>query len=417
MEDVFVIGIHGTPTGRFANKGLKQLVREAYLGVLADGKLETTAAIGGIWFSNLLMDYWGQPYVKGQVCCSELMREGQLPAGVPIVNVEGGCASASIAFNGAYKEILSGSSQVALALGVEKMFDPARPGEILKCIERGTDQIDPESWHTLYRDIGAEFGYSFEPGADRSVAMDIYGFWANSHMSRYGTTAAQIAAAAAKNHCNSVDNPRAQYRFPLTVEKVLTDRMVSKPLTRAMCAPVGDAAAAAILCSREYLKTCSPEVRDRALRVRAQALAGGLYAGGWEAERAPVRAARKAYSMARIKPSDLDLVELHDASSFAEIHLIEDLGLCPRGQGGPFTASGATGRGGEIPVNLSGGLVSRGHPIGATGLLMLNEIAIQLRGEAGALQLEQPCLGLVENGGGIVGNDIAVCAVTILERP
>src|SRR5215469_10448917 len=130
---------------------------------------------------------------------------------------------------------------------------------------------------------------------------------------------------------------------------------------------------------------------------------------------APVRAAKRAYNMADLTPSQIDLVELHDATSFAEIHLIEDLRLCPRGQGGPFTASGATQRDGKIPVNPSGGLVSRGHPIGATGLMMLNELCLQLRGEAGEIQVPEARIALAENGGGLIGNDLAACAVTILE--
>lgn len=197
---------------------------------------------------------------------------------------------------------------------------------------------------------------------------------------------------------------------------MLSDRMVCEPLTRAMCAPMGDAAAAALLCSSDFLRG-APDVRSRAIRVRGHAIAGGSFDASWEDERAPVRAAQHAYQMAGLTPSEVDFVELHDATSFAEIHLIEDLGLCPRGQGGPFTASGATQRDGKIPVNPSGGLVSRGHPIGATGLMMLNELCIQLRGEADAIQLPRARVGLAENGGGIIGMDLAACAVTILDAP
>jgi acetyl-CoA acyltransferase len=157
------------------------------------------------------------------------------------------------------------------------------------------------------------------------------------------------------------------------------------------------------------------KVRKRAVRVRGHAAAGGRFRASWEGERAPVLAARRAYQMAQLEPEKIDVVELHDATSFAEIHLVEDLGFCPRGQGGPFTASGATSRYGQIPVNPSGGLVSRGHPIGATGLMMMNELCIQLRGEAGVMQVPYAHIGLAENGGGLIGNDLAACAVTILE--
>jgi len=212
-----------------------------------------------------------------------------------------------------------------------------------------------------------------------------------------------------------VENPRAQYRFPMNAESVLADRMVSEPLTRAMCAPIGDAAAAVLVCSKDFLAGLPKDRQRRAVKVRSHAVAGGTFGASWEDERAPERAARQAYRAADLTPQELDLVELHDATSFAEIHLIEDLGLCPRGTGGSFTESGATKRTGKIPVNPSGGLVSRGHPIGATGLMMMHEICVQLRGEAGGLQLSKARIGMVENGGGLIGNDLAACAVTILE--
>lgn len=417
MQDVYLLGIHATPCARMADRSFQDLAREAWTGALADAGLEHGHDIGHVWFSNLLMDYWGQPYIRGQVALAPLERAGALPPNVPVTNVEGGCASASLAFNGAWKEVRSGQSEVALALGVEKLHDPANPAAVLAAIEGGTDRLDPAAWHALYARIAAAGGREFAPGPGRSLAMDVYALWAGSHMRRYGTTAAHIAHAAAKNHTNAVHNPRAQYRFAMSVDEVLADRAISEPLTRAMCAPTGDGAAAALLCSARYLAGMPLEVRDRALRIRAQGLAGGRFDGDWDTRRAPVVAAERAYAQAGIAPRDLDLIELHDATAFAEIHLVEDLGLCPRGQGGPFTASGATARDGEIPVNPSGGLVSRGHPIGATGLMMLNELALQLRGAAGELQVPDARIALAENGGGLYGNDVAVCAVTILERP
>jgi acetyl-CoA acetyltransferase len=413
-DEVFIIGIYSTSAGRFPERSPKDLVRDAYVGTLADARLDP-AVIGHVWFSNMLLDFWGQPNVKGQVCLLPLVREGMLPSGVPTTNVEAACASASMAFNGAWKDILSGQCQVSLAIGMEKMYDPDRRGDMIVRLEKGTDWLDPHEWLELYQRAAAEHGSQFEQRGDRSIAVDIYALFAKTHMAQYGTTARQIACAAAKNHTNSVDNPRAQYRFPMDAEAVLADRMVSEPLTRAMCAPIGDAAAAALLCSADYLRGAPSEVRKRAVRVRGHAIAGGLFDSSWRDDRAPVRAALLAYQMAGLTPSKIDVVELHDATSFAEIHLIEDLGLCPGGHGGPFTASGSTERDGKIPVNPSGGLVSRGHPIGATGLMMLNELCIQLRGEAGAIQVPKARIGLAENGGGIIGMDLAACAVTILE--
>ncbi|MBZ5598482.1 MAG: thiolase family protein [Acidobacteriia bacterium] len=416
MEDVYIVGIYSTPTGKFFEKSPKELVRTAYLGALQDAGLDGSA-IGHIWFSNMMLDFWGQPNVKGQVCLMPLVEEGVLPVGVATTNVEAACASASLAFNGAWKDILSGQCQLSLAIGVEKMYDPTRKAEFFVRLEKGTDFLDPQAWIDLYQRMAAGCGGRFEQAPDRSIAMDIYALWAKTHMAKYGTTARQIAHAAAKNHTNSVGNPRAQYRFPMDVDAVLGDRMIVEPLTRAMCAPIGDAAAAALICSGSYLRGLPTEVRRRAVKVCGHAVASGRMEASWEDERAPVRAARRAYQMAGIGPAALDVIELHDATSFAEIHMVEDLGLCPRGHGGPFTASGATARDGKIPVNPSGGLVSRGHPIGATGLMMLNELCLQLRGEAGDIQVPKaPRMGLAENGGGLIGNDFAACAVTILEK-
>jgi acetyl-CoA acetyltransferase len=414
-DDVFIIASYSTAAGRFLDLSPKALVRLAYAGVLSDARFDGSA-IGHIWFSNMMLDFWGQPNVRGQVCLMPLVEEGILPAGVPTTNVEAACASASLAFNGAWKDILSGQCELSLAIGMEKMYDPTRRAEFFVRLEKGTDYLDPEIWRELYREMASSVGTKFEQSPDRSIAIDIYALWAKTHMARYGTTARQIASAAAKNHTNSVHNPRAQYRFPMDVDAVLADRMISDPLTRAMCAPIGDAAAAALLCSRSFLSTLSSDIRARAIRVRGHAIASGRMRATWEDERAPVLAARRAYQMAGLTPKDIDVVELHDATSFAEIHMVEDLGLCARGQGGPFTASGATQRDGEIPVNPSGGLVSRGHPIGATGLMMLNELCLQLRGEAGGMQIPNARIGLAENGGGLICNDFAACAVTILER-
>ena len=413
-DDVFILGIYSTAVGRFLERSPKDLVREAYLGALNDAGIDG-GLIGHVWFSNMMLDFWGQPNVKGQVCLLPLVEEGLLPAGVATTNVEAACASGTLAFNGAWKDILSGQCEVSLAIGMEKMYDPSRKAEFFVRLEKGTDFLDPQDWTALYKSMAAACGTKFEPSPNRSIAMDIYGLWAKTHMARYGTTAQQIACAAAKNHTNSVANPRAQYRFPMDVDAVLADRMVCEPLTRAMCAPIGDAAAAALLCSGARLRELPEIVRRRAVQVRGHGVAGGRFHASWEDERAPVLAARRAYAMAQLKPQDIDVVELHDATSFAEIHLVEDLGFCPRGQGGPFTASEATCRYGQIPVNPSGGLVSRGHPIGATGLMMLNELCIQLRGEAGLMQVPYARVGLAENGGGLIGNDLAACAVTILE--
>lgn len=273
-----------------------------------------------------------------------------------------------------------------------------------------------DSFWDPFRKLAAKSGLEFSTSPDRSFAMDIYALWTKDHMASYGTTIEQIAQVAVKNHNNGALNDRAQYRFTTTLDEVLQDRVVASPLTRAMCAPSTDGAAAALVCSEEFLRRQPAKIQRRAIRVLGQGIAGGVRYASWEDERAPVRAAASAFKQAGISAADIDVVELHDASAFAEVHLIEDIGLCGRGEGGPFTMSGATEIGGDVVVSPSGGLLSRGHPIGATGLLMLREITDQLRGEAGAYQVPGAKIGLAENGGGFAGNDVAVCAVTILER-
>jgi acetyl-CoA acetyltransferase len=234
-------------------------------------------------------------------------------------------------------------------------------------------------------------------------------------MQRYGTTARQLALAAAKTHNMGALNPLAQYRFTTDPDAVLADKPVSWPLTRAMCAPIGDGAAAAIVCSETLLRTLPATTRARAVRIAAIATTGGKYRRFDEPGLSRV-AADRAYAMAGIGPGDIDVAEVHDATSFSEIYQPEMLRFCAEGEGGAFVESGASALGGSLPVNLSGGLVSKGHPIGATGLSMIHELALQLRGEAGARQSAGARIGLAENGGGVIGFDEAVCAVTILQR-
>ncbi|MWA03267.1 hypothetical protein F8568_023385 [Actinomadura sp. LD22] len=251
---------------------------------------------------------------------------------------------------------------------------------------------------------------------DRTMFMDTYAAQANYHMHRFGTTQRQIAAVAAKNHTNGAANPLAQYRFAMTVDEVLADREVSYPLTRAMCAPVGDGAAAAVVVCSERALTSLPEaVRERAVRVAAAVLRSGVYRRPDEVSLSRV-AADRAYELAGMKPEDIDVAEVHDATAFGEIYQAEMLRFCDVGAGGPFVAAGATALDGRPPLNTSGGLLSKGHPIAASGLSMTHEVVSQLRGEAGPRQVRDARVALVENGGGIMGLEEAACCVTILDR-
>jgi acetyl-CoA acetyltransferase len=414
-KNVYILGAHTTPFQRWPNKSFKDLTREAYLGALKDARLESGKDIAGAWFGNCVMHYWGQPLTRGNMSFIPLVREGLFPDRAPIFNVEGACATGSVAIGSAYKEIRAGDAELTLAIGVEKLYDPSGPEKILPEFGKGLDQMNPEEWRTEYSAMGKQLGMDFVESPTRSVAMDTYSMQARYHMKKYGTTAEQIAFGAAKNHTAGAHNPNAQYRFEMSPEDVLADRMVSDPLTRAMCAPVGDGAAAVILCSEEYLQRQPQEVQNRAIRIRGIGFAGGKYRAPDELSLTHT-AAQRAYAAAGVSSSDIHVAEVHDASSFCEIYQAEMMGFCPIGKGGEFVASGATSIGGKLPINTSGGLVSKGHPIGATGISMCYELAAQLRGEAGARQVPNASLALQENGGGIIGLEEALAAVLIYER-
>lgn len=416
MDEVFIIGVSCTPFGKQPTSSFKDLTRQAYLSVLADAGLPDGDRIGQAWFGNCGMGSFGQRNIRGQVCFTPLVREGLFPARVPMINVEGGCATASMALHGAWKDILCGDVGMSLAIGVEKTFFEGDAARTLEIFEGGIDQLDPQDWRDYYRDAGERSGKPFAPEASGgTLFMDTYAMQAAWHMRHHGTTREQIAFGASKNHAMGARNPLAQYRFELTPQQVLEDREVSWPLTRAMCSPIGDGAAAALLCSARVLAELPAAVRERAVRVRASALSGGKYRALDEPGLSQT-AAHKAYAAAGIGPGDVDVAEVHDATSFCEIYQTEMLGFCDIGQGGPLVGSGATALGGRIPINLSGGLVSKGHPVGATGLSMIYELVAQLRGECGERQVAGADIALAENGGGVIGFDEAACAVTVLQR-
>lgn len=415
MTDVYIVGSYSSAFGKFPDRSFKDLTREVYLGVLADAGLANGNDIGMAWFGNCGMWTDGQGSIRGQVCLTPLVREGLFPERVPVINVEGGCATASIALHGAWKDVLSGQTDLSIAFGVEKTFNPASPEKTKALFDGGIDQYNPEEWMAYYAAAGEASGKPFEPGPGRTIFMDTYAMQAAWHMRTHGTTERQIAMACAKNHNASVHNPKAQYRFPLTVEEVLADRPVSWPLTRSMCAPIGDGAGAALVCSGAWLARQPAAVRARAVRIAASTMTAGKYRRLDEPGLSQL-AAQKAYKAAGVTPQDIDLAEVHDATSFCEIYQSEMLGFCGVGEGGRLVESGATTLGGSIPINLSGGLVSKGHPVGATGLSMIDELMLQLRGEAGPRQVSGARIALAENGGGVMGFDEAACSVMILQK-
>ena len=415
MSDAYIIAAFSTPFAKMPDTSFKDLTRQAYMGLLADAELTDGRDIEQAWFGNCGMGTFGQACIRGQVCFTPLVQEGLFPERVPVINVEGGCATASMAFHGAWKDVISGQSELSLAIGVEKTFIRDDPAKIQEIFDGGIDQLDPQEWKDYYTAAGEKSGKPFDMENKKgTVFMDTYAMQAAYHMKKYGTTQAQIAAGASKNHYHGSLNPKAQYRFEVSEEEVLKDREISYPLTRSMCAPIGDGAAAALICSEAYLATLAESVRARAIKIRASVLSGGKYRDLDEPGLSSV-AVQKAYARSGLSPDDIDVVELHDATSFCEIYQVEMLGFCPEGEGGKYVASGAAKLGGERPVYLSGGLVSKGHPVGATGLSMIDELVSQLRGEAGDRQAKGAKIALAENGGGVIGFDEAACSIIILE--
>jgi acetyl-CoA acetyltransferase len=416
MDRVFVLGVYCSAFGKRPGVSFQDLAREAYRGVLADAGLPDGRAIDGVWFGNSGMGAWGQTSIRGQVCLAPLVREGLFPARVPVVNVENACASAGTALHAAGKDVRSGESHLVLALGVEKLhFQGVQKEKVLEGFTAGLDNSDAEAWRAGYERLAAECGTTCAWGSDRTAFVDAGAVRARWHMHRHGTTLRQMAMACSKSHWYGARNPRAAYRFEVPVEAVLRDRVVADPLRRAMCAMPGDGAAAALLCSGHFLAGLPWPVRGRAVELKASVLAGGAFRSMDEPSLTRV-AAEKAYARAGIAALDVDVAEVMDSTSFAEIEEAEALGFCAPGQGGRYVGSGQTGPGGRVPMNTSGGLVSRSHPVGATGLAMTHELVSQLRGEAGERQVAGAEVAVQHNAGGAIGLEDAVCAVAVLRR-
>jgi len=411
LPAVYVAGVGMTPTGKFLDRSIKQLTADAVNAALADAGL----AVGDIqaaFFSNATQGVLeGQTMVRGQIALRPLGIEG-----IPVYNLENACASASSAFNLAVQAVRSGEVEVALAVGAEKMFCTDK-AKMFSVFDGAWDLEDIEGNKAalLAMGRGIEPPAGSTSKAPYSLFMDIYAAFGRFHMREFGTTQRQFAAVAAKNHGHSAHNPLAQYRNTYTVEQVLAAPPITYPLTLPMCAPISDGAAAAIVCSQAALARLAD--RRRAVRVLASVVATGSTRKPEDlGQHVTVKASKLAYERAGVAPQDISVAEVHDATAIGEIVQSENLGFCEFGAGGALAESGATTIGGRIPINTSGGLESKGHPIGATGIGQLHELVTQLRGEAGTRQVQGARLAIAENGGGLYGIEEAVCAITILGR-
>jgi acetyl-CoA acetyltransferase len=410
-EEIYIVGVGMTPMGKFVEKSVKDLSAAAVGQALSDAGLQV-ADIEAAWFSNTrqaLLE--GQNTIRGQCALRPLGFQG-----IPVCNIENACASGSTALLQAIASIRAGFCDTALVLGAEKMFFPEKKEAMFKAFAGGTDIHLLEETHARVQgmslDVIPQTLRDYD-GGQRSFFMDSYAAYARLHMETFGTTQRQLAAVAAKNHWHSTMNPLSQYRSDMSVEEVLNDKLVSWPFTRAMCAPISDGAAALVVCRGSQL---TDENRKRAIRIRGIALGSGTDREDKDfAAHIGHQVALKAYAQAGIEGEDVDVAEVHDATAYAEIQQVENLELCPMGEGGAFAESGETKLGGKVPVNPSGGLVSKGHPVGATGIAQLFELVSHLRGEAGERQVEGARIAVAENGGGFYRCEEAATVVTVLE--
>ena len=412
MQDIYIVGIGMTPFGKFRDKTIKDMTGEAVAAALSDARV-TADRIDGAFFSNAVQGHMeGQHMIRGEIALREMGIQG-----IPVVNVENACASASTGFKLAVDFLKAGNGDCCLAVGAEKMYSDDR-ALMFSAFDSGWDVSNSEEVAQRLADLGAGVE---EPEGSKSpkpysVFMDVYAGFARLHMKTFGTTQEQFAAVAAKNHAHSVHNPLAQYREAMSVDRVLAAPPITYPLTLPMCSPISDGAAAAVLVTKAGLKRLGLD-EARAIRVLASVIQTGSDRDPAEVERhCTALAAKKAYDRAGIGPGDVSVAEVHDATAMGEIIQIENLGFCDFGDGGAISERGDTAIGGRIPVNPSGGLESKGHPVGATGIGQVHELVAQLRGEAGARQVEGARIALAENGGGLQGIEEAVACITILGR-
>jgi acetyl-CoA acyltransferase len=389
MRKVVVAGIGQTAFGKFLDRSVRSLAEEALQQALRDADVDASR-IGVVFFANALSGLiTGQETIRGQVA----LRHTPL-MGTPIVNVDNACASGSSAFNLAWMSVASGQVDVALAIGAEKLTHED------KAVTFGAfaSGVDVDERKRMMR----------ETPVTHSLFMDIYAARTRKYMTESGATAEDFAAVCVKSRYGASLSPWAQFRDELTVEDVLTARVISGPLTLPMCSPIADGAAAAILVSEDVAKALGcPNVEVRASKIVSANRDGADPV-------CAIRAGQQAYEQAGLGPEDIHVAEVHDASAAAEIMLYERLGFAEPNRGVELLRRGVTSIGGRLPVNPGGGLLSRGHPVGATGIAQIVELTTQLRGAAGKRQRDRAKVALAECSGGEIGSDSALAAVTIL---
>lgn len=389
MTQVLIAGIGMTPFGRFAGRGIRSLSVAAIDEALVDAGIPAEH-VNKVFFGNAVAGIVSQQeMIRGQVA----LRYHALGR-KPLINIENACASSGSALNLAFDAIAGGRAEVVVVVGAEQLNheDRSRPFNAL----RGATDID-EIGESVAGEIAAN-----------SILMDFYAGVAQGYLDKYDATAEDFALVAVKNRRHAAENPLAHFRAPQSLEDVMTSRMITSPLRLAMCAPTTDGAAALVLCSAEYGR----RLTRKAVELVTSHVAASP--GGGHSPVAP--AARAAYEASGIGPQGFDLIELHDAAAPAELLQYSEIGLCEEGQAHHLVRKGVTAIGGTTPVNVSGGLLSRGHPLGATGCAQVVELCLQMRGEAGRRQVKNARVGLAINGGGWLDGTYALAVSTIVKR-
>ena len=397
MRQVAVVGAGMTRFGKHMDRGMKDLAREAIENAMQAAGVEKDAIEAAAVGNAVAGLITGQECIRGQVVLRELGI-----GGIPVINTENACASSSTAFHLAWLYVASGMYDMVLALGMAKLFHADKK----RTFQAIGSAIDVEQSESFARKMSGE--QSAGAGNSRSVFMDFYANLARQHMDRYGTSREQFARIAAKNHTNGSLNPHAQYQNRRSVEDVLSAPLIAAPLTRMMCSPIGDGAAAVLITTAEKAR----QLTTTPVFVKASTL-GSSKEHDQDTPGIVPLVAHKAYEQAGVGPNDLHVVEVHDATAPAELLIYEELNLCQPGEGGKLIDDGITQIGGRCPVNPSGGLLAKGHPVGATGVAQICEIFWQLQGEAAQRQVSGAKVGLTENGGGVLGGENAAASIHI----
>ena len=388
-REVAIIGVGMHKFGKFFDESLKDLTRVAVWNAIHDAGIDARQ-IEAIYFANVLAGLiTGQEGVRGQVFLRDSGFEG-----IPIVNVEGACASSAIALRESVIAVGSGLYDVALAVGAEKLY--------LQDTTRSLQAMSANSDVEFMGQLGFQFTASY--------AMSL-----RKYMKEYGWTQQHFAKVASKNKTNGSLNPYAQYQKPMSPEEILSSRLIAWPLTLYMCSTMADGASAAIVCPQELAHKLSKKLP---INISACALRSGEVTGEDDGQK---HTARDAFEMAALGPEDVEIAEVHDAMAPGEMYRVEKLGFCTAEEVGRLVDEGYFTLSGKLPVNTSGGLAARGHPIGATGLAQIAELVWQMRGEAGARQIKgrrgpYPRVGLAQNSGGYVEGSPAALTVTILKN-